>query len=632
MRNIWALFGSAAFVVLALEGVGADDAQKVVVADRSFDDFIQGEFGNSGANLFVSRSGLLQTINRWDFNNDGYIDLLVNNKHDFHWAPDALIYWGRPDGFRSLTQPGWEKQPLFHLMTSLEESRQYVSRLPAFGGGRSRVADFNKDGFLDVLFVNFLHAEKTEMEAYLYWGGAGGFDLKNRTALPTLLATGLDVADLNGDGYIDLVFSNFGAELGERFGFKDNLESWIYWGGATGYDTRRRSKIPTVSAVDCAAADVNGDGKIDLVFLNNNSKEKSAYVYWGNGRDFPPKQRTVLRPDDPRSVTAADINNDGKADLVIAAAGSTTSVYFGTAAGIEEKPRFVLPSDRAHHALVADLNQDGSADLALANTGGNTSIIYWGKDGEFSPSRRTDLPTLQAWGAAAGDLNGDGWPDLIFANSSSGSSNDVNSYVYWGSRSGYSPTYRTELQTFGAISAQVGDLNGDGLKDIVFVNQSSGKADEAIDSYIFWGNPEHHYSVAAMTRIPTISADESSAADLNQDGWADLIVTNPKGDAPVYIYWGGPEPYSPARRTSIPLVDGYGSSVADLNRDGYLDILLSVGTRGVAGMGLAAQGLTENHGYASILWGGPDGYSIHKRQDLAISSGLPFTNRIADLN
>jgi hypothetical protein len=614
----------------AVSTAGAGDT--VVLRDRSFEDFIQGEPGNSGANVFVSRSGRVQAINRLDFNNDGYIDLLVNNKHNFHWAPDALIYWGRHEGFRSLTPPLWQTQSLFHLLSHLDSIGKSVTRLPAFGGGRSRVLDLNKDGYLDLIFVNFLHSEKTEMEAYVYWGGAGGFDVNRRALIPTLLATGFDAGDFNGDGYTDLVFSNFGEELGEVFGLKNHLESWVYWGNSIRYDARRRSRLPTVSAVDCAAADLNGDGKTDLVFLNKNSKENSAYVYWGNGRDFSPERRTIFHPDDPKSVTVADLDKDGKADLIITSAGSGTSIYFGSAAGVEAKPRLVLPSESANQALVADLNRDGALDLAVANSRGSASFVYWGGSEGFNAGRRAELPTLQAWGVAAGELNGDQWPDLVFANSGSAESADINSYIYWGSPSGYLPEHRAELQTFGAVSTQVADLDGDGLNDVVFINQSSGRADEAVDSYLFWGNPAHYYSASSMTRVPTVSADESSAADLNDDSYPDLVVSNPIRDVPLYIYWGGKTPYSSARRTSIPLPDVYGSSVADLNRDGYLDLLLSVGPKGVAGMGLASQGLLKDHGYASILWGGPKGYSIDRRQDLAITPVFPFSNVIADLN
>ena len=92
-RN-WVLALILALAVLAASRAGGGDG--LVIGDRSFADFIQGEFGNSGANLYVSKAGHLGSINRWDFNNDGQIDLLVNNKHNYNWAPDALIYWVTP--------------------------------------------------------------------------------------------------------------------------------------------------------------------------------------------------------------------------------------------------------------------------------------------------------------------------------------------------------------------------------------------------------------------------------------------------------------------------------------------------------------------------------------------------------
>jgi hypothetical protein len=68
------------------------------------------------------------------------------------------------------------------------------------------------------------------------------------------------VADLNRDGYPDLVFPNYGDEFGDRVGYKDNLESYIYWGAPDGYSVERRTSIPTVSAVSCAVGDFNGVG------------------------------------------------------------------------------------------------------------------------------------------------------------------------------------------------------------------------------------------------------------------------------------------------------------------------------------------------------------------------------------
>jgi hypothetical protein len=75
-------------------------------------------------------------------------------------------------------------------------------------------------------------------------------------------------ADLNGDGYPELVFANQGVEAGlESISKKVGLESYIYWGSATGFDPEKPGLVPTLGAVDVAIADCNGDGRLDLADL-----------------------------------------------------------------------------------------------------------------------------------------------------------------------------------------------------------------------------------------------------------------------------------------------------------------------------------------------------------------------------
>ena len=74
-------------------------AQSDIWVENSFEDFIDGTFDDSGANMYISHNGLIQPINRWDVNTDGYIDILCVNSHSLVEMLDMSIYWGNGKDF-----------------------------------------------------------------------------------------------------------------------------------------------------------------------------------------------------------------------------------------------------------------------------------------------------------------------------------------------------------------------------------------------------------------------------------------------------------------------------------------------------------------------------------------------------
>jgi hypothetical protein len=81
----WAGAAARARGLTLLAASRARGVDPLVVGDHGFADFIQGEFGNSGANLYVSKAGHLGSINRWDFNGDGYVELVFSNFRTELW-------------------------------------------------------------------------------------------------------------------------------------------------------------------------------------------------------------------------------------------------------------------------------------------------------------------------------------------------------------------------------------------------------------------------------------------------------------------------------------------------------------------------------------------------------------------
>ena len=74
---------------------------------------------------------------------------------------------------------------------------------------------FALDGHLDLAFANFTHNYRSDQQSLIYWGSDAGPSPSNHTELPTFLASGVAVGDLNGDGLPEVILSNRGDERGE---------------------------------------------------------------------------------------------------------------------------------------------------------------------------------------------------------------------------------------------------------------------------------------------------------------------------------------------------------------------------------------------------------------------------------
>jgi len=634
----------------------------VWIRHSGFADFSKGTFGDSGRNTYVSAAGRVQMIHRWDLNRDGFPDLVfTQDENSRSETPDAFVYRNDRGKFASLFPPLWQDHPRFSLLDGILRDEKQVQRLPTLGGGKSRLADLNRDGWLDLVFVNLIHNYSHKLNAYIYWGGPG-FSQSRRTELPTSFAHGLDVADLNVDGYLDLVFANRGDyEWEPRFGPRDNRESYIYWGGATGFSPERRQSIRTHNALDIASGDFDGDGSADLAFINAPRDQSSSLsIYYGQAGKFPLEKRVTLTQEGAIGLRTLELNGDKAAELFLALEGQYSLVLPG---GRREEPSLEdairLPVAGAQDAAAADLNGDGVVDLVVASTE-TTSIVFWGSPAGFSRDQSTSLPTLRAVGLALEDFDADGATDIVFANHQDDQGHDVPSYIYWGSPEGYAPYLRSEIQGFGPLSVAAGDVDNDGRPDIALLNHLSGKYPDPLTAQIFWGNRHGHYSAASMTGLRNVGDGQVTNADLNDDGYPDLVFMS-------VICWGGPEGFDEKRRTQLATGRTLlGSRTADLNRDGYLDLLCSKRRPGQDDSGVIYWGSSEGFdaerrkefplpeatvhptladldrdgfldminasisGRSSILWGSASGFG--EREPLFLKTDASVTSRVADLD
>ena len=605
--------------------------ESVVIRHRGFEALRLGTPADGGENLYVSRKGRVQTIQRQDFNVDGEIDLLFVNDHNDIYTPDSVIYWGGPDGYRSLLPEMWKLRSMSSFLKYIEESKRSTTLLPSRGGGRSAIVDLNHDEFLDIVFCNSSHNFRTEQPVVIYWGHRSGFDPQNRTLLPAYQANGLAVADLNADGQLEIVVSNQGDERGDTWGFDKHLESFIYWGDANGYNASRRSSVPTISAADVAIGDFDGDNDPDLAFINSNSEEQSAFIYWNDKGTFSEKRRQILPRADLRltqdsarmkTLHASPLDRDRFDDLVIAGSHNAV-IYHGSADGLDLKRTTELPAVNCHAVAAADLNGDERPDLIVGGSGRHgkdppSSSIFWASSDGYNPKERTELPTLSPGMIDVADMNGDGFADILFGNELDRRGNDVASQIYWGSPNGYAAYHRSELLGFGVRGGGVADFNRDGWLDVFLASGNSAWG--PLPSSIFWGNPEHYYSTVSSTLLDVTPHMEYSVADLDDDGFPDLVFLYP-GRRPTAISWGSKAGYSSENQTDLPVEGALSNAVADLNRDGFLDIVY-----GVPGKNQKQPAKTI------IVWGNEKRFEEARTTEWELGASLLEASAIADLN
>lgn len=313
----------------------------------------------------------------------------------------------------------------------------------------------------------------------------------------------LAVADVNGDGKQDLLTANY---------FSNSVS--VRLGDGKGGFSGTTSVAVGSNPASIALGDFNGDGKLDFATANNGNATVSVRLGDGTGGFSGGRELTV--DPNPISIVAGDLNGDGKTDLFTAnydSASISVRIADGTSyifARYSDVP--VAGSPRS--VTAADVNGDGRLDLISADYTEDTASVYLGNgSGSFFASTTVDVGDAPT-SVTTADLNGDGKLDLLTANNGSST---VSVRLGDGS-GGFSGSTEVSVGT-SPRSVVVADVNGDGHLDFVTSNYSSGTLS------LRRGNGKGAFS--GTTEITVGFAPTAvSVVDVNGDGKPDLLATN----------------------------------------------------------------------------------------------------------
>lgn len=263
--------------------------------------------------------------------------------------------------------------------------------------------DVNGDGSPDLVFANYNRGTLSVLTN----NGSGIFG-SNATLLVNGGPDSVVAADINGDGKPDLICANGGT-----------LSVWTNNGTGV-FSSNANYHVDGEPSV-VIVADVNGNGKPDLISLNaNGTLAGSLTILTNDGNGNFGSNATYNAYIGPSSLIAADVNGDGKPDLICANAAFPSEVFVLTnnGSGIFGSNAIYTVGEGISSIVAADVNGDGKLDLICANNlAVPDTLLILTNDGNGVFGSNTTLNVGRGVDSvAAADVNGDGKLDLICAN------------------------------------------------------------------------------------------------------------------------------------------------------------------------------------------------------------------------
>jgi hypothetical protein len=511
-----------------------------------------------------------------DFNGDGKQDLIVVHAT----SPATFEIWlGNGDGSFNVGT---------HARTTITSN--FVE------GG---VVTTDANGHLDLIFVD---SHSPGNVVTFVGNGNGTFAASPPVAVSAGPLSDVAFADFNGDGILDFV-ATFSNSNGKQNGVFLGQSS-----GGYGAPILLTNPDGVYEVCNNSVGDLNGDGKPEIVsancyltglagnltvYLNKGSGTFQTGVYYSAGTESVDNTTANIGP---VAVTIADVNGDGKNDIVSSdSTGGDVTILMGNGDGTVNVPTvgYSTGGFPKTSALVADFNGDGLADIVVPDYVFSFAYLQGYGDGTFRSPLDFYSPVPGGYGAlattmATGDFNGDGYPDFVLGNVGYNNPNGsgIGITVFLSNPDG-SLQPGVNYGTGGSYEGvSVGYFTGSSNLDIAAVNESNGGIQ------IFKGNGDGSFASGLFYSTGGADALTIVTGDFNHDGFPDLAVvnSNPQSTPPTYnitvsvLLNNGTGGFTtPAAVYTVNSSTGIAEDIAaaDINNDGILDLIVTENNPGV---------------------------------------------------
>jgi hypothetical protein len=344
--------------------------------------------------LLEQNSDTSANVSIGDLNNDGALDIVIAKGR--HWPLQSQVF----------LNDGHGRFPDSHELNETP-ARTYSAHL----------IDIRGSGVPDIVLGN----DGPDSKLVYFNDGKGNFTVGSSYGRPEWPVRNVAVADLNGDGLPDIIVASRT--------LTHEGANYICLNRGGGHFDADCDAFSHESATTIAAADLNGDGFIDLVVPNRDGGQ--GYVYFNDGKaDFNGRIPFGPASASMRVAVAADLDGDGRPDIVAIDEDKGVFVYFNRPDGSFSSGMRIASAKSTPYALAAaDLKKDGITDIIVGYV--NAPCVVYYNDGSgrrFTPVPFGDGKGI-AYGIAVGDIDNDGWPDIAVARS------DAPNVVYFSSGS-----------------------------------------------------------------------------------------------------------------------------------------------------------------------------------------------------
>lgn len=343
-----------------------------------------------------------------------------------------------------------------------------------------------------------------------------------------LEASQMAVADFNGDGIADIAVAD--SSDPSTTPTADGI--WIFTGRKGGGFASPAFYPTGLEPTTLAAGDLDKDGWVDIVTGNvssNTASQLSVLINKGDGSfydhvDYDPDPGTIFKAAD---VVVADVTGDGYLDVILGSDYKYVYVIPGNGDGTFDTGHVqsltaTTATSLGKDVLVTDVNGDGFPDVVAApchlfsTTNDEVEVFTGDVGGTFADTIAQSVTVGQCPRIAAGDVNEDGMPDIVVANQSS---DTVQVLLNQGGTLTDSGKTYTLPSPSSPRRARIADVDGDGHADILAPNSDNDRVS------VLYGNGDGSFEPPIA--VPAgFSVQDVAAVDANHDGQLDLVAIN----------------------------------------------------------------------------------------------------------